>query len=128
MGGKEETVGYFAVGHSFDDTDNDFLFAGTQCLLFIAIPFAVFAFGMQALQFELHFVCTVEYADLVVIIPDNGMFGYGIEQGQAFHIRATRHLLQVRDSEVTRDGRIDDEDIRMVCPEVLRKRFDSRYF
>ena len=56
MGGKEETVGYFAVGHSFDDTDNDFLFAGTQCLLFIAIPFAVFAFGMQALQFELHFV------------------------------------------------------------------------
>lgn len=89
MRGKEQAVGDLAVRHSLDNTDNDFLFACAECLLFFI--FGLFSrWRVEKLQFMAQLVRTVVYADLLVVRTEQRVIGDGIQQGDAFHLRADR--------------------------------------
>ena len=91
VGGEEQAVGYLAVGHTFDYTDDDLFLARTQSLLFVCV-ITFFFLRVQALQFMLQLVGTVEDADLIVVLTGEGMVRECIKQGETLHIRASGHL------------------------------------
>ena len=106
---------YNPVCHAFHHADDNLLFPAAECLLIIAFPFFGWnLFSVEALQLVLQLVCAVVYRYLVVVGAKQERVAHIIQKSEAFHIRAATFVFQVLEVEVSRNGRIHNQNVRLI--------------
>ena len=68
----------------------------------------------RLLQLVLQLVCAVVYRYLVVVGAKQERVAHIIQKSEAFHIRAATFVFQVLEVEVSRNGRIHNQNVRLI--------------
>ena len=83
---------------------------------------------MEAFQLVANLVRAVVDADLVVVRPQQGMVGNGIQQGYALHLRTAGLLPEKLHGVTTGERWVDNQHVRFVRAKCLLQKLRSGNF